>query len=396
MGTRVYGARMRQARALRVVPSSVVAEHMGWSRARQSKLELRDSVFTLDDPALARLGALCGFPAGFFTTAPGSRVTVGDLLFRPTRMVSASAREFLAAMVNVIGDLVSLEPGFGQRGGDRGWEPARDAMDVQAAGAAARRHLEVGDGAPIGDVIGQMESVGIAVAMLPEVSFDTAALTGTHDGCSARAGYMRDQPVVLLPPGRSWEQLRLAAAHEIGHLMLHPFGGIRPAEERAASAFAAEFLAPAAALELELPATVTLGGLLALKQRWGLSLAALIPHLLNSRLIGEDRARTLQRQLYSRINRETGCTWGKTEPGQHGWVREAPRLLAQIVENSRSGKGGAMALPQDLLAAIASGQSVLPAAAYPAFRQQVGGDRDRDHPDVEDALGVPGRVDMSG
>lgn len=393
MGTRVYGARMRQARALRVVPSAVMAEHMGWSRTRQSLLEKTSASVTLDGADLARLGALCGFPAAFFTTEPCSRVTLEDLLFRPSRAVSSAAREFLAALVNVIGDFVGSR--IGPSGVDRVWEPAGGAVDVRAA-AAARRHLEVDDSSPIGEIIERMESAGIVVVMLPEFPFRFRMLTGTHGGCSARAGRTRDRPVVLLQGGAvSGERLRLCAAHEIGHLMLHPFGAIRPAEEQTAVRFAAEFLAPAAALKLELPATVTLGALLDLKQRWGLSVAVLITHLRDSQLISVQRAHTLHRQLHSRINPETGCTWGKTEPGRNWWEMEEPQMLRKIVETSCS-TGGALALPQDLLAAVAAGEPVLPAAAYPAFRQQVGGDRDRDRPDVEDTLGVPGRIDMSG
>ncbi|WP_131723418.1 ImmA/IrrE family metallo-endopeptidase, partial [Mycobacteroides abscessus] len=51
-------------------------------------------------------------------------------------------------------------------------------------------------------------------------------------------------------------------AHEIGHLVLHRYGAVSDEEERAASRFASEFLAPAAVIADELPAAVTLNSLI--------------------------------------------------------------------------------------------------------------------------------------
>lgn len=49
--------------------------------------------------------------------------------------------------------------------------------------------------------------------------------------------------------------------------------------------------------------------------KWGISLSALIMYLRESKLIDEHRAAMLQRQLYTRINTETGRTWERPNPG---------------------------------------------------------------------------------
>lgn len=78
------------------------------------------------------------------------------------------------------------------------------------------------------------------------------------------------------------------------------------------------------ALAREVPAVPTLGDLVDVKAKWRISLGALIIHLRESKLIDEARADTLQRQLYTRVNPETGHTWGKTEPGWNSRTPERP------------------------------------------------------------------------
>ncbi|MGC7327508.1 DNA-binding protein, partial [Mycobacteroides abscessus subsp. abscessus] len=91
-----------------------------------------------------------------------------------------------------------------------------------------------------------------------------------------------------------------------------------------------------------------------------------IMHLRQSALIDQDRAETLQRQLYTRINTETGCTWGKTEPGWDARKPERPRLLLKWIEEC-FGASSAVELavhdlifPTDLLADFLTGQRGTP------------------------------------
>ena len=157
-------------------------------------------------------------------------------------------------------------------------------------------------------------------------------LTEKHLGCSARTGEYRERPLVLLRALDSWERTRWTVAHEIGHLLLHRYGDVSDDQEREASRFASELLAPAEVLAKEVPPVPTLSDLVDAKVKWRISLGALIIHLRESKLIDEVRADTLQRQLYTRINSETGHTWGKTEPGWNARTPERPRLLRRWME----------------------------------------------------------------
>jgi hypothetical protein len=192
-------------------------------------------------------------------------------------------------------------------------------------------------------------------------------LTEKHLGCSARTGEYRERPLVLLRALDSWERTRWTIAHEIGHLLLHRYGDVSDDEEREASRFASELLAPAEALAREVPRVPTLGDLVDVKLKWRISLGALIIHLRESKLIDDVRADTLQRQLYTRVNPETGHTWGKTEPGWNSRTPERPRLLRRWMEECY-GSVSVEALaahdliyPTDLLADILAGQRDAPA-----------------------------------
>lgn len=138
------------------------------------------------------------------------------------------------------------------------------------------------------------------------------ARTERHLGYSSWVGEHRDRPLLVLRESESWERTRFTVAHELGHLVLHSRAScvVGSEQESEADRFAAELLAPIAAVATELPTMMSLLNLKPLKDKWGLSLGALIRHIRDARLIDPVRAEMLTKQLYSRTNPDTGHTWG--------------------------------------------------------------------------------------
>ncbi|AYE99580.1 DNA-binding protein (plasmid) [Mycobacterium paragordonae] len=403
----VFGVRVRQARVLRRLSGTAVMDHMGWRSPRQTRLEQAETAL-LDATEFNRLATLLRFPAAFFTTAPVSRVFAHDLLFRAPKSTRVTEKEYLAVFANVVGDLLDQLNGQAKLPAVR-LEPLPAGTDVVTAAAQARQWLGVEPGVPIKSLTYELEAAGVPVVLRMKhsrisgsVDWDSededpaGALTEKHLGCSARTGAYRERPVVLLRALDSWERTRWTIAHEIGHLVLHRYGDVSDAEEREASRFASELLAPAEAIAPEIPVAPTLNDLVDVKLKWRISLGALILHLRESKLIDNARAETLQKQLYTRINTDTGHTWGKTEPGWDARKPERPRLLRKWIE-ACYGTASAEALmahnlifPADLMADVLAGQRDAPGRArLRVARVKSAGDGDGEGPGDGGQIVVP-------
>lgn len=195
-----------------------------------------------------------------------------------------------------------------------------------------------------------------------------------HLGYSSWVGEHRDRPLLVLRESESWERTRFTVAHELGHLVLHSRTScdVGSDQENEADRFAAELLAPIAAVATELPTMMSLLNLKPLKDKWGISLGALIRHIRDARLIDPVRAEMLTKQLYSRTNPDTGHTWGVTEPGWQDRQPERPRLISKFVERCYGAMSlgelaaqGTTALPIDVLDWILGTQRSAPSVPRP-------------------------------
>ena len=114
---------------------------------------------------------------------------------------------------------------------------------------------------------------------------------------------------------------RFSSCHELAHLVLHKPGQHLASKEheRQADAFASEFLMPSTGIAGDLSAKVDWPRLLRLKQKWGVSMAAL---LYKSKSLG-----IMSESTYTQAVRTMSVRgWRKDEPGTVA-AAEAPSLL---------------------------------------------------------------------
>jgi Zn-dependent peptidase ImmA (M78 family) len=159
---------------------------------------------------------------------------------------------------------------------------------------------------PIANVIGMLEDHFVHV-----IDIDTA---DGFDGISAVAYDTTQQVIAAAAVTRSGvpgERQRLNLVHELGHLVLSVSSDVD--EEKAAFRFGAAFLAPAESLYQEVGrrrTSVSLEELLLLKQRFGLSLQALLYRLRDLRII-------------TAYQHKHWCI----QINKHGWRRKEPEEL---------------------------------------------------------------------
>ncbi|HHM7088326.1 XRE family transcriptional regulator [Pseudomonas aeruginosa] len=153
----------------------------------------------------------------------------------------------------------------------------------------------------------------------------------TIEGLSAWSQAL-NRPIVLLASDKqNGFRSRFDLAHELGHLILHK-GIDRSTDpvrhklmEDQAHRFAGAFLLPAESFALDVKSPVTLDSLLLLKQRWGVSVAAMVMRLRALDIIDDDAKGLLFKRRSAR--------WGvKAEPGDEGRLPEQPRLLKRTIE----------------------------------------------------------------
>jgi Zn-dependent peptidase ImmA (M78 family)/transcriptional regulator with XRE-family HTH domain len=312
------GDRLRQARLFKGWRKVDVAAKLGLTPAAISQYEqgrTRPSTATL-----AALSLHLGFPPEFFQRGrPAVRIDQGQAHFRRLRSTSKLDRdrllvrlEFLAEILAKIEEHVRLPlvsiPSLSV-------DPDAGEMVAEIAANDVRRDWALGGG-PLDSVVRLLEGKGV-ILVRPGVD------TGEIDAFSTWAG---GRPLVILASNKEdTARSRFDVAHEFGHLVMHYDAepGRHPVE-RQAHRFAAAFLMPADVVSREFPKRMNWPAYLALKQRWKVSLQALIYRARNLGALSPDAYQRAQIQLSAR--------WGRTqEPGDIG-PPEQPVVLQRALD----------------------------------------------------------------
>lgn len=320
--------RLRQARYLAELTKRAIADAVGVSAAAVGQWE---SGITAPRPDhIARLAVLLDVPPAFFAAGRRAvRLDAAHAHFRSLRSTPAVLRHKAVVFAEQLGELAhALEkrvqfppvdlPGFAP--GEV--QPSPYSGDPAAAAAALRQQWALSDG-PIPHLVHTMERHGLIVTFLPFTERETKTIDAFSTSHLPR-------PIIVLTPDRSTDvyRHRFTAAHELGHLLLHPDTAPGdPLQEREADRFAAELLTPAAAIVPRLPARLDLHLLEQLGQEWGVAVESLIYRCHEVGTISD----ATYRRAFQRLNQLRNL--GLFPPQDvHGFPGELPTLLTKAFD----------------------------------------------------------------
>jgi Zn-dependent peptidase ImmA (M78 family)/transcriptional regulator with XRE-family HTH domain len=307
----LVGQRIRRLRHVAGIGQADFAEMAGIASGSVSKLE--NGRMPLSQELLGKVAASLRCTPDFLAMpvelAPTTRPWLRAYADAPKRTVDQVVDDCTTAMEAIVGLGLKLMPdAMPLFTGDLMDQPAIEdfAVDVRVAAGLSENDV-------VGNSVRAAERLGCIVLPTPDE-------LGRHLGISVRAD--AHTPVICLGrwtaegtpvPG---DRQRFTVAHEIGHLALHSGTGAPVTAEEAsliekqAHAFAGAFLAPGDAMLdalAELGGRVTLQTLAKIKQRWGISIKALVTRFQNLGVIDADHARSLFKQISAR-------GWNRNEP----------------------------------------------------------------------------------
>jgi transcriptional regulator with XRE-family HTH domain len=305
------GERIKQARKIRGMSQRLLAERAGVSAQAISKYE-RD-MNAPSSGVLLRLAKALGVGVEFFVRPRSVLSITPDYRRRrafPKKREAALIAEIADWLERYIeierilrpdlgGLLFEFPPGFPRS--------VSSMEEVEAAALDLRRAWDLGSD-PIENLVHLLEDRGIKVGVIDSED-------DRFDACTFYAGDDGRAPIVVAKSKIPGDRQRFSIAHELGHLMIEPGGNLDA--ERAASRFAGAFLVPEKAARFELELSAGTGRrrdlsdfeLLALKQKYGMSMQAWIYRAKDLGIISEERATALFKRFRAlgRHKREPGA-----------------------------------------------------------------------------------------
>lgn len=319
---KIIPEKLTEARCVRGLNVTELANLIGVTRQAVSRYEQGAS-----DPSENVMIRVCeelNFPIEFFTNTLVANRSLNTTFFRSLKTSEAKMRtsveikclwtgeirEFMAKMLNLPKlnlpclDLVINKPNYTK-------------ADIEYCAKALRRHWNLGD-KPIFNLAYEMEKNGIIIS---GASIDNSTIDACHS-------MVYGHPIVFIGTDKSsCCRERFSLSHELGHLILHGHitrddlkeKSILSKIESEANYFAGAFLLPEETILTEITST-KINHLLYIKERWKVSLAAIICRCENLGIIDEYRALQLRKQLSYK-------KWRKKEPFDDEIPVEQPQLL---------------------------------------------------------------------
>lgn len=232
------------------------------------------------DDVLADLARVLAFPVAFFVQDAAPQISLADregISFRARSKITQAQQDTAVATTKLAGMMLAwLEQHLELPKIDLP-DLSAHASDPETAAAIIRQAWGFGE-TPIPDLLTAVERHGVRVFSLAMDTLAVDAFSVWHEGV----------PMIFLNRKKTAERCRFDLAHELGHLLLHTNTPPQGREiEKEADAFAAALLLPRRAMLAERVGTGILPALLPVKQRWGVSAAALNYRLHKLGLVSE-------------------------------------------------------------------------------------------------------------
>lgn len=317
--------RLSQILAARRLSQAQLASMVGVSASTISKWRSGQQAPEAD--ALDRLASVVNVSQEWFTRQVPAKISIP--LFRSNASAHVVARHMLEARIEWAQDISLNLAEFVDFPAvilpERSFTDPEEIShaEIEHAASECRDLWRLGRGS-IPDLALAVESAGVIL-----IREETGI--AQIEGLSAWSNALL-RPIVLLSADKDNAfRSRFDLAHELGHLVLHKHipratdSDRHNQMEKQAHRFAGAFLLPAENFSTEIRTPVTLDSLLLLKQRWGVSVAAIIMRLEALRIIDEEEKQILFKRRSAR--------WGaRAEPGDDARPPEQPRLLRRTVE----------------------------------------------------------------
>lgn len=313
----IYGERIKQIRELNEWTQTELARQFDVTQSFVAQIE--GGWTKAPDEFMQSFSFRTGFPLHFFETAPDADFPLGSLLFRARADMTEREQKAIHRHAQMAYEMVRRMM-FGKSVRELPIRVPNVPGDPEHAATIARSELGLSPDQPVKHVIRAMEAAGVLVISLPRTlrGADAFSVWGFADA-------IRRRPIVVLSSDRPADRVRLSAAHELGHLVMHQPLPASPSIHKEADHFAGAFLMPADAMREEIGVATTLDTFLGLKLKWGVSVQALIVRAHELGIITPRKYRTLFQRLSAR-------GWRVREPLSNRVPLERPRAVRQTAE----------------------------------------------------------------
>lgn len=286
--------RLTLAREMRGLTRAELAIRINKTPSSVSQYE--DGAIKPDTKTLAQICLGIGIKPNFFSKPLLTKsLALESCHFRSLRSTSQRDRKKIIALGTLECELVAYLEGEFDLPEERVSELSRSVTtddDIENLALEVREKWNMGLG-PIVDMSKLLEANGVIVSFIPNDCSEVDAFSVWNNS----------RPMIFLTKNKkSASRLKFDSSHELGHLIMHHDVSAGDFElERQANRFASAFLLPKEAFLNECPTRFKLDSYIALKKRWGVSLAALVRRAYDLNRISEStyrRVNILLRQEY--------------------------------------------------------------------------------------------------